>query len=1337
MGVVALVATLGAAAAAFQIDPEILTEVKTPPTGLWIPAPATGEIVRLDGSGGGVTARVRVGDPGAELVLAERDQGVIVVDRTAGRVSLVDPALHEVIRTVGSVRSSESMVDIGPEGVVASSGTEVALVDLDVTASASIQVPPPARSAVADGAGAIVENGAARYKIAAGGSAEEDGGAGGPLVRVNDRVFVVGADGVRTLAGTKVACFEGAVVNPEHVIGASINWVVAVSGRTVHVADLDNGDCAAIPLPDEAGALGRPVVAGRRVYVPESLTGIVHIVEPSRRVDVSHSVLPAGDLRLRARGDFVAAYDAGRPVAVLLDRDGIVKVIDTSFDGRGLTAVVGDDGSVAVLGGEGDGGSVGGTGADGVSTDVDAPVIDAGVLATQLQNPGDDADNVLPDDDLVANFAFSATTVTVDEAVRFVDGSTGGPDSWLWDFGDGTGAEGPEVQKSWSEPGTYPVTLRVGRGEETDEISLAITVVPAEVPLPPAADFVFSSTVVSVGQPISFEDRSDGEINRWRWEFGDGTSATAPNVTKSWATPGRYGVQLTVANEQGSDSAVVFIEVVEGLEAPVAVLTVTETEVDLGAPLSFEGSSSTDPASYTWDFGDGRTSSGAEVVHVFLAEGTFTVTLTAQNAAGQSTATADILVAPPTQPPIAAIGTLPSVIEVGDVVSISSLSTNSPDSETWSFGDGETATGARVTHTWDNEGSYLLSLTAANGAGSDTATETVIVVAELPPPVAQIGDYNESPWVGETTVFIDASIDATSWLWDFGDGVTSNAPDPLHTFTSAGQKIVTLTVSNRNGSSSTSVVVEARLEPIASFFVSSSAIRAGDTVTFTDDSVNAVSWFWDFGDGTTSAAQNPTHTYGATGSFGVLLTVTNATGDTDNFGPVTITVDPAAPLLSGIVKLPVDAGDITTLTTSGFAAVVDPASGPIDLYQIDFGDGSAAEQNVTGTFSHIFGASGAYVVTMQARGPLGDFSDPVTRTFNVVDPPPPLVSISPAVPETAEVGTVPLIGVELGGSGPISTWRWEVTSPGNLWEYTGQTASHTFEAEGTYQIKLIAESPVAAVPDAEDSQEIEITIPPAPVIVSLTANPSPATTGVLVTFTPVVSGSVSTWEWDYEGVEILGEEIGEYRFNTAGDYQVFLRITDPFGREFVDFVDLTVLPPPEPTAPVALPGDTVDLNTNVSFSSTEANGLSGLRWDWFITRTGESVPVQEYLDVGPSASHFFSEAGSWTVTVVATDVARGISGTNRSFVTVLPPAPLVAGFTSGVTGTPLQVQFNDTSTGPPIDSWSWDFGDPLAVGNPAAQNPLVTYSAPGSYNVTLTVTSGAESDPITILVTVA
>lgn len=1330
-GVLALVATMGAGAAAFQIDPDVITDIATAPTGLWVPAPASGEIIHIDAASLDVTARVGVSDPGALLDVQETDTGVIVLDRTAGRVTLVDPALHEVVREVGGLPVDGDRFDIGPSVVVTADRENVALIDLQVTGSQIVPIDAPVRSVAADGEGAVVDNGLQRFAVDPDGEVEAEPTSSGHLVRVVDRVVALRGDDVRNLGGGELGCFENNLSGPDVAIGTADQWVVALDGSNLHVSDLVDGDCVVVRLGDDVGVLGRPVVAGRRVFIPETNTGAVYAIDPNQSTVNRFDVLAAGFMRLRARDDMVVAYDSVGPFAALINEDGVIGLVSTEAGDRGF--VLADDAEGAVVGGDSDAPTVAVPGVDAATAAEGAPVLDANVLAATVQDQPDDMPDPLPDDQLVANFSFSATTVTVGELVRFVDSSTGNPDAWRWDFGDGTGGEGPTVEKAWDEPGTYPVTLTVRRGDEEAPISLAITVVPAEVTLPPAADFVFSATVVEVGDELDFEDRSDGDIERWRWDFGDGATAFTPDVSHSWSTPGRYTVQLTVANDEGSDRASVEIEVIAGLRAPDAKLVASSSDVDLGQPVHFTGSSTTDPAIFAWDFGDGTTGSGAEVIHVFLQTGSYTVTLTARNDAGTSTAVATIEVSAPTLPPTAVIGTLPAIVEVGDLVELASLSTNSPDTEEWSFGDGATASGNQVSHTWNEVGSYLLTLTASNVAGSNSVTETIEVVAELPPPVAQIGDFDPSPWVNEITLFIDASIDATSWLWDFGDGSTSASVNPLHTFTTPGQKIVTLTVSNRNGTNSTSVIVEPRLEPIARFEMSASAVRTGETVEFYDRSDNAVSWAWTFGDGGTSSAQNPLHTYNATGAFPVTLTIQNGAGDSSSFSR-TVFVNPARPLLASV---DLDAGDddvVTTLENVTFTATVDVSSGPIDGYEIDFGDHTGVFGSTSPTFGHDYDVAKSYTVRMRAHGGLNEWSEWVPLAVTVVNPPPPSVAIADfANPQ--EVGSISFVGVDLGG-GPIASWSWEIRHEGGLVaEYSGRTTpSHFFGEEGDYTITLTAESPVVAVSHHQVVKPLHIDPPPPPSIDELDATPSPATTGVLVQFPVEVSGAVDEWWWNYGDGWERGDENGQTIFNTVGQKTVRLRIVDAFDQQVQETVDVVVNPGPD-IDPIAVnPPSPVPTGTVVSLSSNDPLGLPGLTWDWRVYPTGSAPPAAPNpANAGDAINHPFTVAGDWTVSVTATD-QNGVSDTEFAFITV--EQPVVADFGHSQTGL-LEISFTDLSTGPPIDNWLWDFGSPGAVGNTSAPNPVVTYPAPGPYTVTLTVWSGTKSNSVSLPITVS
>jgi PKD repeat protein len=192
-----------------------------------------------------------------------------------------------------------------------------------------------------------------------------------------------------------------------------------------------------------------------------------------------------------------------------------------------------------------------------------------------------------------------------------------------------------------------------------------------------------------------------------------------------------------------------------------------------------------------------------------------------------------------------------------------------------------------------------------------------------------------------------------------------------------------------------------------------------------------------------------------------------------------------------------------------------------------------------------------------------------------------------------------------------------------------------------------------------------------------------------------------------------------------------LRVTDPFGRGDTMSVPLTVNPQRTPSAPIAEPRGTVTTGTLVNFTSTDGGGLPGLTWDWLIT----GPATIELPNAGRSINHVFTAAGSWTVRVTATD-ALGGRGTNQTFVTVVDPVPPLNANFGWVSIGPLQIQFTNTSTGPLVTAWAWNFGDPDAVGNGAEQNPLVTYSGAGSFSVTLTAIAGTQIDPVTILRTV-
>ena len=219
----------------------------------------------------------------------------------------------------------------------------------------------------------------------------------------------------------------------------------------------------------------------------------------------------------------------------------------------------------------------------------------------------------------------------------------------------------------------------------------------------------------------------------------------------------------------------------------------------------------------------------------------------------------------------------------------------------WDFGDGTTSTEQNPQHTYNNPGTYTVSLTVSGPGGSDTDTQTDLITVYEP----ITADFNGSPTSGDaplTVTFTDQSSGTvTTWQWDFGDGATSTEQNPTHTYNSAGTYTVTLTASNSCDSDTKTKVDYITVNeaggnpPVADFSGSPTSGEAPLTVNFTDlSSNNPTSWSWDFGDGGTSSEQNPTHTYNSPGTYTVSLTASNAYGSDTNTKTDYITVTQAS-----------------------------------------------------------------------------------------------------------------------------------------------------------------------------------------------------------------------------------------------------------------------------------------------------------------------------------------------------------------------------------------------------------------------------------------------------------
>jgi len=157
----------------------------------------------------------------------------------------------------------------------------------------------------------------------------------------------------------------------------------------------------------------------------------------------------------------------------------------------------------------------------------------------------------------------------------------------------------------------------------------------------PIANFSSSLTNVTEGDIIQFTDLSTNHPDTWLWNFGDGGSSILQNPTYTFNTAGTYSVSLDAGNTYGTNTELKtsYITVSELVVAPVAEFEASATTITEGESITFTDQSTNVPTSWSWDFGDGGTSTVQNPSHTYTTAGAYTVSLTATNTAGTDSET--------------------------------------------------------------------------------------------------------------------------------------------------------------------------------------------------------------------------------------------------------------------------------------------------------------------------------------------------------------------------------------------------------------------------------------------------------------------------------------------------------------------------------------------------------------------------------------------------------------------------------------------------------------------------------------------------------------------------
>ncbi|MFC2130438.1 PKD domain-containing protein [Bacteroidota bacterium] len=459
---------------------------------------------------------------------------------------------------------------------------------------------------------------------------------------------------------------------------------------------------------------------------------------------------------------------------------------------------------------------------------------------------------------------------------------------------------------------------------------------------------------------VNFINESTGYPSSYLWAFGDGVTSTEENPSHTYITSGEYTVTLSITSGTYTDNR--FREgyiVVDDVLA--AEFDASPTASSATMTVNFNDRTSSPPDTWDWDFGDGNSSTFQNPSHSYENPGQYTVELTVTNYQGSDSETKTDYITV-YEPINAEFNGAPKSGPAPLEVHFTDNSAGHPNSRNWNFGDGQTSTEQNPVHTYQNSGTYTVTLSVSDGIHTDMES----IYSYIKVTDALNADFSASPTEGElplTVSFTDQSHGgANYWSWDFGDGKSSTQQNPVHTYILPGSYDVELTISDGTDTDSkleTDYIIVTGT-PVLNADFSAAPLTGTEplTVSFTDLTEGGVAeWNWDFGDGQTSTEQNPSSIYKTEGTYSVTLIISNGLTQDTAIKEDLITVFPRQ---SDELDAEFEA-DITSGNKPLVVRFTDLSTGDPVSHSWNFGDGNTTTtQNPINNYSE----SGTFTVSL-------------------------------------------------------------------------------------------------------------------------------------------------------------------------------------------------------------------------------------------------------------------------------------------------------------------------------------------------------------------------------------
>jgi len=909
-------------------------------------------------------------------------------------------------------------------------------------------------------------------------------------------------------------------------------------------------------------------------------------------------------------------------------------------------------------------------------------------------------------------------------SIQFTDSSSTSANyklvKWHWDFGDGDTASGSQVTHVYKPGLSVQVKLVVTAQDTLGNICQDSTSQNITIRTLPNVYIASNPNPACLNETPQFTGTSNHPIKSWQWIFGDGDTVNIANPVHQYADTGSYNVILYVVDSSGcaNQNDTVYIQRINPV--PTVDFTWNPSLTTTKDNIQFNGTSNATATATTmswhWDFGDGDTANVQNPTHNYPVGGQYTVTLSINVNGGCTNSITKILTIHPT--PVANF--------TYHYLSCSRIQFNdssiAPPNYTlinwqWNFGDGDTAIGPNVAHTFTpgTNPKVMLVVSAEDTVGNIFKDSTYKYINIHSLPTVHIQSTPNPACLQVAPQFTGTSNHGIkSRQWIFGDGDTANVANPVHQYADTGSYNVYLHVVDSVGCANqndTAYVQKINPNPTVNFTWSPDPATNVDNIQFkgTSDAISnatTISWHWDFGDGDTANIQNPTHNYSSPGQDTVTLSI-EVNGLCAASIQKVVTIYPyVIPNFTYSVSC---LGDITYFRDSSVTA---PGT-TIQTWKWYWGDGDSTIINRPNNpdTTHIYVTQAVYPVTLVTVTTSG-FQRSVTKQVTVVPKPTAFFTFN----DTCYTKPTSFFDhSSTNGGSAITYWHWTF---GDGDSATVQDTMHTYAYPGSYPVTLYIQN----ADGCKDTLQRILVMDSLPAV-DFSLSKDTVCQGENVTF--VGQGKdIRSWYWNFGTGGTSTFQTATYAFTKPGTDTITLTVKDTKGCS--SSVYHTIYVKPRPTANFGFTIFCVADTTCFVDSSKISSGYIK-SWNWSFGDNGTST-IQ-------NPNHYYvNQTKNYNARLTVTSNEGCSSSITKLIIFDSLPVPDFAVSNACMND---RSHFVDKSTSPgksQVTARKWYFGDgdSLIVTNPGVKTANHIYIDTTSYDVKLIVTNSfGKTDSIT------